>query len=148
MITNSSAKRFAPNYVLHPSLQVDMDGVSDDVTDDVPMTRAKFEELNMDLFRSTLKTVRQAIADSGKTAEEIDDIVLVGGSTRIPRVQTIVKDFFGGKVSYRVTCLTVVSLDQRFRWFIDLLLADLVPVYVCMCVRECVFICMYTCVCV
>ena len=74
------------------STKVDMEGVVDDVSglDDVLVTRAKFEELNMDLFRSTLKTVKQAIADSGKSVDEIDDIVLVGGSTRFPRVQSLV----------------------------------------------------------
>lgn len=81
------------------STKVDMEGVVDDVMNDVPLTRAKLEELNMDLFRSTLKTVKQALADSGKSVDEIDDIVLVGGSTRIPRVQTLVKDYFQGKVS-------------------------------------------------
>ena len=89
------------------STKVDMEGVVDDVSgmDDVLVTRTKFEELNMDLFRSTLKTVKQAIADSGKSVDEIDDIVLVGGSTRIPRVQSLVKDYFGGKVSLRMDVL-------------------------------------------
>ncbi|KAK7112752.1 endoplasmic reticulum chaperone BiP-like [Littorina saxatilis] len=83
------------------STKVDMEGVVDDVMNDVPLTRAKLEELNMDLFRSTLKTVKQALADSGKSVDEIDDIVLVGGSTRIPRVQTLVKDYFQGKEPHR-----------------------------------------------
>lgn len=61
------------------------------------LTRAKFEELNMDLFKSTLKPVRQVLDDSGLKKSEIDEIVLVGGSTRIPKIQTMVKDFFGGK---------------------------------------------------
>nr|KAG5702388.1 hypothetical protein BaRGS_027475 [Batillaria attramentaria] len=83
--------------------RVDMEGVLDDVTgiDDVTVTRAKFEELNMDLFRSTLKTVKQALDDSGKKKEEIDDIVLVGGSTRIPRVQALIKEYFNGKEPHR-----------------------------------------------
>jgi len=61
------------------------------------LTRAKFEELNMDLFKSTLKPVKQVLEDSGIKKTEIDDIVLVGGSTRIPKVQSLVKEFFGGK---------------------------------------------------
>jgi len=61
------------------------------------LTRAKFEELNMDLFKSTLKPVKQVLDDSGLKKSEIDEIVLVGGSTRIPKVQSLVKDFFGGK---------------------------------------------------
>lgn len=84
------------------SARVDMEGVIDDVTlEDITVTRAKFEELNMDMFRSTLKTVKQALDDSGKSLEEIDDIVLVGGSTRIPRVQALIKEFFRGKEPHR-----------------------------------------------
>ncbi|KAG8908786.1 ATPase with role in protein import into the ER [Tulasnella sp. 403] len=61
------------------------------------LTRAKFEELNNDLFRKTLKPVEQVLKDSGMKKEDIDDVVLVGGSTRIPKVQSLLKDFFNGK---------------------------------------------------
>lgn len=52
-----------------------------------------------DLFRSTMKPVKQVLEDADLKKEEIDEIVLVGGSTRIPKVQQLVKDFFNGKVS-------------------------------------------------
>jgi len=61
------------------------------------LTRAKFEELNNDLFKKTLKPVSQVLKDSGLKKTEIDEIVLVGGSTRIPKVQQLIKDFFNGK---------------------------------------------------
>ncbi|XP_066959399.1 endoplasmic reticulum chaperone BiP-like [Macrobrachium rosenbergii] len=61
------------------------------------LTRAKFEELNMDLFKSTMKPVKKVIEDSGLQKKEIDEIVLVGGSTRIPKIQQLVKEFFNGK---------------------------------------------------
>jgi len=61
------------------------------------LTRAKFEELNMDLFRSTMKPVQKVIEDSDLSKSEIDEIVLVGGSTRIPKIQQLVKEFFNGK---------------------------------------------------
>ncbi|XP_022101011.1 78 kDa glucose-regulated protein-like [Acanthaster planci] len=61
------------------------------------LTRAKFEELNMDLFKSTMKPVKQVLEDSGLKKNEVHEIVLVGGSTRIPKVQTLVKEFFNGK---------------------------------------------------
>ncbi|KAF7320908.1 hypothetical protein HMN09_00177500 [Mycena chlorophos] len=61
------------------------------------LTRAKFEELNMELFRKTLKPVEQVLKDAGVKKEDIDEIVLVGGSTRIPKVQQLLKEFFGGK---------------------------------------------------
>merc|ERR1711962_1981998 len=61
------------------------------------LTRARFEELNNDLFRSTLKPVEQDLQDSGLKKDEIHEIVLVGGSTRIPKVQALVKDYFNKK---------------------------------------------------
>ena len=61
------------------------------------LTRARFEELNADLFRKTMVPVTNVIKDSGLSKSEIDDIVLVGGSTRIPKVQQMVRDFFDGK---------------------------------------------------
>ncbi|KAB8262702.1 heat shock protein 70 family [Aspergillus pseudonomiae] len=61
------------------------------------LTRAKFEELNMDLFKKTLKPVEQVLKDAKVKKSEVDDIVLVGGSTRIPKVQALLEEFFGGK---------------------------------------------------
>jgi len=61
------------------------------------LTRAKFEELNMDLFRGTLKPVQKVLEDADLTKKEVDEIVLVGGSTRIPKIQSLVKEFFNGK---------------------------------------------------
>ena len=61
------------------------------------LTRAKFEELNMDLFKKTLKPVEQVLKDAKVKKNEIDDIVLVGGSTRIPKVQSLLEEYFGGK---------------------------------------------------
>merc|ERR1712141_608277 len=61
------------------------------------LTRAKFEELNMDLFRSTMKPVQKVLEDADMQKKDIDEIVLVGGSTRIPKIQQLVKEFFNGK---------------------------------------------------
>jgi len=61
------------------------------------LTRAKFEELNMDLFRSTLKPVKNVLEDADMSKKDIDEIVLVGGSTRIPKVSQLVKEYFNGK---------------------------------------------------
>lgn len=61
------------------------------------LTRAKFEELNMDLFKKTLKPVEQVLKDAKVKKGDIDDIVLIGGSTRIPKVQSLIEEFFGGK---------------------------------------------------
>merc|ERR1712151_809562 len=61
------------------------------------LTRARFEEINSDLFKNTLGPVKQVLEDSGLKKSEVDEIVLVGGSTRIPKVQQLIKDFFDGK---------------------------------------------------
>jgi L1 cell adhesion molecule like protein len=61
------------------------------------MSRARFEEINSDLFRSTLKPVENVLRDSKKSKSEIDDIVLVGGTTRIPKIQQLLSDYFNGK---------------------------------------------------
>lgn len=63
------------------------------------MSRAKFEELNMDLFKKTLKPVEQVLKDAKLKKDEVDDIVLVGGSTRIPKVQSLIEEFFNKKAS-------------------------------------------------
>src|SRR5262245_37762983 len=59
------------------------------------LTRAKFESLSDDILQRTLEPCRQALKDAGVNASQIDEVVLVGGSTRIPKIQQMVKDFFG-----------------------------------------------------
>ncbi|GIQ91251.1 heat shock protein 70 family protein, partial [Kipferlia bialata] len=61
------------------------------------LTRAKFNELNMDLFRKTLHPVENVLRDAKMRKNEIDEIVLVGGSTRIPKIQELLSDFFDGR---------------------------------------------------
>ena len=61
------------------------------------LTRAKFEELNMDLFKKTLKPVERVLKDAKLDKSKIDEIVLVGGSTRIPKVVDMLENFFNGK---------------------------------------------------
>lgn len=61
------------------------------------LTRARFEELNADLFRQTLGPVEKVMKDAGMKKSEVDEIVLVGGSTRIPKIQELIKGFFNGK---------------------------------------------------
>ncbi|KAL7524431.1 hypothetical protein ACHAWF_000948, partial [Thalassiosira exigua] len=61
------------------------------------ISRAKFEELNGDLFRKTMVPVTQVLKDAGMSKGQVDQIILVGGSTRIPKIQSMLSDFFGGK---------------------------------------------------
>jgi len=62
------------------------------------ISRARFEELNSDLFRGTLDPVEKALRDAKMSKDKIDEIVLVGGSTRIPKIQKLLQDYFNGKV--------------------------------------------------
>lgn len=71
-------------------LEVDELDISD------TLTRARFEELNHDLFQKTLEPVRKVLKDANKKPSDVDRIVMVGGSTRIPKIKQLVSDFFGG----------------------------------------------------
>ncbi|KAG0681838.1 ATPase with role in protein import into the ER [Pichia californica] len=79
------------------STRIEIDSFTDGIDFSEPLTRAKFEELNMELFKKTLKPVQQVLDDAKVKVNEIDDIVLVGGSTRIPKVQELLEKFFNGK---------------------------------------------------
>lgn len=77
--------------------RIEIDSFADGIDFSETLTRAKFEELNMELFKKTLKPVQQVLEDAKVKPSEIDDIVLVGGSTRIPKVQELLEKFFKGK---------------------------------------------------
>jgi heat shock protein 5 len=61
------------------------------------LTRENFEELNMDLFRATMVPVDNSLKDAKLAKSDIDEVLLVGGSTRIPKIRQILKEYFGGK---------------------------------------------------
>jgi len=65
------------------------------------LTRGRFEQMCEDIFQRSMGPVKQAIQDAGVTPEQINEVVLVGGSTRIPRIQQIVKDLFNGKEPHK-----------------------------------------------
>jgi molecular chaperone DnaK len=97
------------------------------------LTRAKFESLVEDLLQRTMGPCRQALADAGVTAKDIDEVVLVGGSTRIPRVQQLVKDLFGREPHKGVNPDEVVAVGAAVQAGVlsgevkDLLLLDVTP---------------------
>merc|ERR1719456_1764894 len=79
------------------SARLEVEALYDGVDFSETLTRARFEELNMDLFKKTLGPVGKVMSDGGLKKNEIDEMVLVGGSTRIPKVQQLLKDYFNGK---------------------------------------------------
>jgi len=78
-------------------VKVEVEGLVDGQDFSERLTRAKFEELNMDLFKKCLPPLTNVLKDAGLKKTDVDEIILVGGSTRIPKVQQILKDFFNGK---------------------------------------------------
>jgi molecular chaperone DnaK len=97
------------------------------------LTRAKFESLVEDLLQKTVGPCRQALTDAGLAASRIDEVVLVGGSTRIPRVQQIVKELFGKEPHRGVNPDEVVAIGAGVQAGVlsgevkDLLLLDVTP---------------------
>ncbi|XP_076324544.1 heat shock 70 kDa protein cognate 4-like isoform X1 [Tachypleus tridentatus] len=102
------------------------------------ITRARFEELNADLFRSTLDPVEKALRDAKFDKSQIHDLVLVGGSTRIPKIQKLLQDFFNGKelnksinpdeaVAYGAAVQAAILNGDKSEEVQDLLLLDVTP---------------------
>jgi len=77
--------------------RVEIESLYDGVDFSETLTRARFEELNIDLFKKTLGPVGKVMSDGGIKKGDVDEMVMVGGSTRIPKVQQLLKDYFNGK---------------------------------------------------
>ncbi len=108
-----------------------MDGVPKHLV--VKLSRSKFEQLADDLVQRTLKPCEDALRDAGKTKGQIDEIILVGGSTRIPRIQQVVEEFFGKKPNRGVNPDEVVAIGAAIQGGVltgeikDVLLLDVTP---------------------
>ena len=76
---------------------IEIDALFEGIDFSSTITRAKFEDLNTDYFRKTMELVRDVIKDSKLSKGAVHEIVLVGGSTRIPKIQTLLSEFFNGK---------------------------------------------------
>ncbi len=100
---------------------------------DVKLSRAKFEQLVDSLVQRSIKPCEQALKDAGLTKNDIDEIILVGGSTRIPRIQQAVEDFFGKKPNKGVNPDEVVAVGAAIQGGVltgdvkDVLLLDVTP---------------------
>jgi len=117
---------------------IEIDSLFEGVDFYTSITRARFEELNADLFRSTMEPVEKAIRDAKMDKAQIQDIVLVGGSTRIPKVQKLLQDFFNGKelnksinpdeaVAYGAAVQAAILMGDKSEAVQDLLLLDVTP---------------------
>nr|AQL57187.1 heat shock protein 70C1 [Thysanoessa inermis] len=117
---------------------VEIDSLYDGVDFYTSITRARFEELCADLFRGTLEPVEKALRDARQDKSQIEDIVLVGGSTRIPRIQKLLQDFFNGKelnksinpdeaVAYGAAVQAAILRGDQSEGVKDMLLLDVAP---------------------
>jgi len=79
------------------SVSIDCEALANGVDFSTTISRAKFEELNQDLFKKTMVPVTQVLKDAGMSKSEIHQVILVGGSTRIPKIQSLLSEYFGGK---------------------------------------------------
>ncbi|CAO3642070.1 unnamed protein product [Mucor hiemalis] len=117
---------------------IEIDSLFEGVDFYTSLTRARFEELNQDLFRNTMDPVEKVLRDSKIDKASVHDIVLVGGSTRIPKVQKMVSDFFNGKepnksinpdeaVAYGAAVQAAILSGDTSEKTQDLLLLDVAP---------------------
>lgn len=117
---------------------IEIDSLFEGIDFYTSITRARFEELNADLFRSTMEPVEKSLRDAKMDKAQIHDIVLVGGSTRIPRVQKLLQDFFNGKelnksinpdeaVAYGAAVQAAILHGDKSEEVQDLLLLDVTP---------------------
>ncbi|XP_017486823.1 PREDICTED: heat shock 70 kDa protein cognate 4 [Rhagoletis zephyria] len=117
---------------------IEIDSLYEGVDFYTSITRARFEELNADLFRSTMDPVEKALRDAKLDKSAIHDIVLVGGSTRIPKVQRLLQDLFNGKelnksinpdeaVAYGAAVQAAILHGDKSQEVQDLLLLDVTP---------------------
>lgn len=117
---------------------IEIDSLHEGVDFYSTITRARFEELNADLFRSTLEPVEKALRDAKMDKAQIHEIVLVGGSTRIPKVQKLLQDYFNGKelnrsinpdeaVAYGAAVQAAILTGDKSEDVKDLLLLDVAP---------------------
>jgi molecular chaperone DnaK len=99
----------------------------------IDLTRAKFEQIVDDLVKRTLEPCRKALKDAGVTKDQIDSVILVGGSTRIPKIQEVVKEFFGKEPSKGVNPDEVVAVGAAIQGGVlsgevkDVILLDVTP---------------------
>ena len=120
------------------STTVEIDSLCDGVDFNTTITRARFEELCMDLFRKTMDPVEQVLKDAKMSKGDVNEVVLVGGSTRVPKIQSMLSEYFGGKelcksinpdecVAYGAAVQAAILTGDTSSKVSDLLLLDVAP---------------------
>jgi L1 cell adhesion molecule like protein len=117
---------------------VELDSLSEGIDFSLVISRAKYEELCMDLFKSSIEPVDKVLKDAKVSKSEIDEVVLVGGSTRIPKVQQLLSDYFNGKelnksinpdeaVAWGAATQAAILMGNKSECLTDIVLLDVCP---------------------
>ena len=117
---------------------IEIDSLFEGIDYSCSLSRARFEELCMDYFRNSMGPVEKCLKDSGIDKKSVHDVVLVGGSTRIPKVQSMIQEFFNGKepnrsinpdeaVAYGAAVQAAILTGEGSSQVQDLLLLDVTP---------------------
>uniref|UniRef100_A0A166CKA9 Heat shock protein 70 n=1 Tax=Daucus carota subsp. sativus TaxID=79200 RepID=A0A166CKA9_DAUCS len=129
------AKRFLSRNV---TTTIDVDSLFEGIDYCTNISRSKFEDLNMDLFRSCVETVKKCLEDARMDKSRVHDIVLVGGSSRIPKLQELLRHFFNGKelcksinpdeaIAYGAAVQAAILSGEGDNKIKDLVLVDVTP---------------------
>ena len=134
----TSAERAKKTLSSSSSTTIEIDSLYEGIDFNATLTRARFEELCMDIFRKTMEPVSQALQDAKMDKSDIDEVILVGGSTRVPKIQKMLSDFFNGKelnksinpdecVAYGAAVQGAILSGVENKSVQDLLLLDVTP---------------------
>ena len=134
----TAAERAKKTLSSSASATIEIDSIHEGIDFNTSLTRARFEELCMDIFRKTMDPVTQALNDAKLGKGDIDEVILVGGSTRVPKIQKMLSEFFNGKelnksinpdecVAYGAAVQGAILSGVKSKQVQDLLLLDVTP---------------------
>ncbi len=120
------------------SANIEIDSLYDGIDFHTKISRAKFEAMNKDLFKDTLESVDQVLEDANISKDQVHEIVLVGGSTRVPKIRKLLSDYFGGKqlcqtinpdeaVAYGAAVQGAILAGVEDKGLEDMVLLDVIP---------------------
>ena len=137
----SSCERAKKTLSSSTNAIIEIDGLFEGIDFNTTISRAKFEALCGDLFKKTMRPVEQVLRDADISKSEVDEIILVGGSTRVPKIQSLLSDFFGGKtlcksvnpdecVAYGAAVQAAILSGVKDEKINEILLIDVIPLSV------------------
>lgn len=137
----SSCERAKKTLSSSTNAIIEIDGLYEGIDFNTTISRAKFEALCGDLFKKTMRPVEQVLRDADISKSEVDEIIMVGGSTRVPKIQSLLSDFFGGKtlcksvnpdecVAYGAAVQAAILSGVKDEKINEILLIDVIPLSV------------------